>query len=223
MGLSPRVRGNRVQRAEMDVGARSIPACAGEPAPLVGVVPRYGVYPRVCGGTAGQPRPNQRSKGLSPRVRGNLFAGAGCARRIRSIPACAGEPQAGPDPGGVRKVYPRVCGGTVFAQRFQLIGQGLSPRVRGNPAQLPLQRPLPRSIPACAGEPGRRTAADSWPGVYPRVCGGTFSGRFGAWPVRGLSPRVRGNPYPARSFAALERSIPACAGEPAPAPAIRGL
>ena len=30
-GLSPRVRGNRVQRAEMDVGARSIPACAGEP------------------------------------------------------------------------------------------------------------------------------------------------------------------------------------------------
>ena len=59
----------------------------------------------------------------------------------------------------------------------------------------------------------------TWPvvalaGVYPRVCGGTavqgdYEGANG-----GLSPRVRGNPRPARCPPTAPRSIPACAGEP---------
>ena len=32
---------------------RSIPACAGEPALGRRMYPAFGVYPRVCGGTAG--------------------------------------------------------------------------------------------------------------------------------------------------------------------------
>ena len=90
-GLSPRVRGNLVQRQE-DAGMAgsipacawepsthcwrcsavgSIPACAGEPLAAPALISRIRVYPRVCGGTL---RDSQRmlvAEGLSPRVRGN--------------------------------------------------------------------------------------------------------------------------------------------------------
>ena len=50
-GLSPRVRGNRVRRSRGYCYERSIPACAGEPAPSRALLLLRGVYPRVCGGT----------------------------------------------------------------------------------------------------------------------------------------------------------------------------
>ena len=54
------------------------------------------------------------------------------------------------------------------------MGQGLSPRVRGN-----LSPPYDggadqRSIPACAGEPELVCAVCGHTEVYPRVCGGTI-------------------------------------------------
>ena len=55
---------------------------------------------------------------------------------------------------------------------------GLSPRVRGNLGLLDLLPVLDRSIPACTGEPRSKRGADPWPGVYPRVYGGT------TWPGR---------------------------------------
>ena len=50
-------------------------------------------------------------KGLSPRVRGN---------------------QALPVDQALRKVYPRVCGGTITHHATRCARRGLSPRVRGN-------------------------------------------------------------------------------------------
>ena len=70
------------------------------------------------------------------------------------------------------------------------------------------------SIPACAGEPFR---FDCWSfvfKVYPRVCGGTILLFMAGLPVKGLSPRVRGNLQQWQSELALGWSIPACAGEP---------
>ena len=52
-GLSPRVRGNQGHYAKRGGKRRSIPACAGEPYPMVNTGHRRLVYPRVCGGTAG--------------------------------------------------------------------------------------------------------------------------------------------------------------------------
>ena len=52
-GLSPRVRGNRDHVAEQLQQAGSIPACAGEPSAGGRRLRAAGVYPRVCGGTAG--------------------------------------------------------------------------------------------------------------------------------------------------------------------------
>ena len=71
-GLSPRVRGNRIRVQKMSIWVGSIPACAGEPAFRLDVGRLRGVYPRVCGGTAGGGDDGNPDPGLSPRVRGNL-------------------------------------------------------------------------------------------------------------------------------------------------------
>ena len=79
---------------------------------------------------------------------------------------------------------------------------------------MPTTGRLTGSIPACAGEPvtGRRCRIAE--GVYPRVCGGTASGKVVCSSQKGLSPRVRGNRAPDSATAQSIRSIPACAGEP---------
>ena len=176
-GLSPRVRGNRVLATIFAVPTGSIPACAGEPS-VFRVGRHYQkVYPRVCGGTSPPPMTEAQIKGLSPRVRGNL----GAARRrracVRSIPACAGEPIETSKPSRPIKVYPRVCGGTAAPIYFLAAREGLSPRVRGNRPAAHCTDVQIRSIPACAGEPGRGSANAFDASVYPRVCGGTKHAR----------------------------------------------
>ena len=112
-GLSPRVRG--------------------EPDPPVGVDGAVVVYPRVCGGTNPYGVMGLMEGGLSPRVRGNHYHSRGSSGRLRSIPACAGEPSLEELAEGAIRVYPRVCGGTLSPHGLHIIGRGLSPRVRGNP------------------------------------------------------------------------------------------
>ena len=94
-----------------------------------------------------------RRPGLSPRVRGNRRGNVVKGKGARSIPACAGEPLAKVGPKMLTEVYPRVCGGTARSGRQATIGQGLSPRVRGNPYDQPDYWDFIGSIPACAGEP----------------------------------------------------------------------
>ena len=86
--------------------------------------------------------------------------------------------------------------------------------MRGNRNTYATANPTWRSIPACAGEPYRPLPARPVSAVYPRVCGGTLTDvDCGSCP-KGLSPRVRGNPFGLRHCHAIRRSIPACAGEP---------
>ena len=112
------------------------------------------------------------------------------------------------------EVYPRVCGGTLGRMVRIKSGEGLSPRVRGNP--LPCQATPGRagSIPACAGEPSLPSRCCWWRAVYPRVCGGTRHRLRQEMPRAGLSPRVRGNHDDAQDDDPDSGSIPACAGEP---------
>ena len=152
------------------------------------------VYPRVCGGTCLLAPVALGFLGLSPRVRGNLGRVQSLDDDFRSIPACAGEPI---DAGCRRtriRVYPRVCGGTLY-QEWQINSvEGLSPRVRGNrKRRCPAVR-CPGSIPACAGEPWHSAPTSTRYQVYPRVCGGTAQVFAVRRVRRGLSPRVRGNP-----------------------------
>ena len=213
-GLSPRVRGNPVTADTIPVIPGSIPACAGEPAPVRARRSFRWVYPRVCGGTRLSTGGRMSSLGLSPRVRGNLFVDSPAGGVEGSIPACAGEPRRPPESARSAGVYPRVCGGTdtLFDLRFG--GKGLSPRVRGNRGESLLGGHRRGSIPACAGEPSSGLPAGSGRRVYPRVCGGTPRTRPRLRLGRGLSPRVRGNLYHHLALGIRQRSIPACAGEP---------
>ena len=175
------------------------------------------VYPRVCGGTAGGKCLLSQPLGLSPRVRGNPRSDAICAWRARSIPACAGEPHHRGTPLPSARVYPRVCGGTAREVVLSRPRFGLSPRVRGNPRTPSLPALRTWSIPACAGEPLSTRAYALLRQVYPRVCGGTAGSHSAFWAAVGLSPRVRGNRHITTAPRLLERSIPACAGEPSAA------
>ena len=172
-GLSPRVRGNPKAAALLALRPRSIPACAGEPAPPGTSVRPLRVYPRVCGGTIVTTGLRDEQKGLSPRVRGTsfslsgLFSLRGLSPRVRgnhsgerlgcvagrSIPACAGEPSSHTRFRYQKTVYPRVCGGTGALPPIRLPLEGLSPRVRGNPPLRISDGDGNGSIPACAGEP----------------------------------------------------------------------
>ena len=112
-GLSPRVRGNPGGPLPAGRASGSIPACAGEPTPGRPAPRSTWVYPRVCGGTSCWPSTMRSKQGLSPRVRGNLLDCSLLRLRMRSIPACAGEPEALAVSRSVYEVYPRVCGGTI--------------------------------------------------------------------------------------------------------------
>ena len=175
---------------------------------------RSGVYPRLCGGTLWHCPARRRGCGLSPPVRGNLVAGRHQAGHRRSIPACAGEPWWSTADAVRPWVYPRLCGGTLYASYPDGPRWGLSPPVRGNLSQTWQYAPAERSIPACAGEPSRAAAEKGLSEVYPRLCGGTEPLEYRAVYKGGLSPPVRGNRKLSSKLGLMMGSIPACAGEP---------
>ncbi len=213
-GLSPRVRGNQVVGLLLHSCGGSIPACAGEPVPYCIQNAPPGVYPRVCGGTDALDALSLLEGGLSPRVRGNPPCSSPYPPSWGSIPACAGEPWSLPLSVKLPPVYPRVCGGTRYANAYGSPPCGLSPRVRGNRRRRMASGRAGGSIPACAGEPCPPACATQSPEVYPRVCGGTFVQTAMDRCSGGLSPRVRGNPWTERAQQLGDGSIPACAGEP---------
>ena len=213
-GLSPRVRGNPLEAAQVGTERGSIPACAGEPALVPSSSYQLVVYPRVCGGTGAYVDEVRALMGLSPRVRGNRDQAAYGDRQLGSIPACAGEPSSTTCDTCGKPVYPRVCGGTQRL-RFRPGGcRGLSPRVRGNLEVRGDIAGQAGSIPACAGEPRGACTPGHPCGVYPRCWGGSPA-------HAGIDPRrppdwegVRGNPPSTSQSGGLLGSIPACAGEP---------
>ena len=133
---------------------------------------------------------------------------------LRSIPACAGEPN-GCTPSAIPALCPLdfcvaegsipACAGEPHPSGLTAgdpigprLSCGLSPRVRGNlcrngpqAGSMRGQKPSNMgSIPACAGEPGAswRTILT----VYPRVCGGTRCTHYDAVMSAQVYPRVCG-------------------------------
>ncbi len=153
-------------------------------------------------------------RGLSPRVRGNRQLLSNHAKRLGSIPARAGQPHAGRQSERRRTVYPRACGATLSPKCPPAFDVGLSPRVRGNPADLGVWGKPRRSIPARAGQPAGRGVRYLRAGVYPRACGATYIGVVNRIFENGLSPRVRGNLANLTIKREEIRSIPARAGQP---------
>ena len=110
-GLSPRMRGSRVNLIEEKNPAGSIPAHAGEPPELLPGATLLAVYPRACGGASFSPPFMLIDRGLSPRMRGSQPAGVDSRFWRGSIPAHAGEPPRPLYSCADEGVYPRACGG----------------------------------------------------------------------------------------------------------------
>ena len=213
-GLSPRVRGNRPDQGVGPTAQGSIPASAGQPPWYISPSYPLAVYPRECGATLVRVPHPALLDGLSPRVRGNLNCTGFRAMPPGSIPASAGQPKPRYSPGGLRWVYPRECGAThSHCDRVGNYG-GLSPRVRGNRRTGDVVCERHGSIPASAGQPTQAGDSSGAMTVYPRECGATWSRYDVKKDGSGLSPRVRGNPFQGRVHDAMDRSIPASAGQP---------
>ena len=213
-GLSPPVRGSLPCTRSGTDRRRSIPARAGEPYSGSNTRSIYTVYPRPCGGATVVFASSQIIEGLSPPVRGSPWRPRCTARASRSIPARAGEPSPWTRQGLRWRVYPRPCGGAIVGSLTAEHVHGLSPPVRGSPANGPLETARLRSIPARAGEPAPTGFPLSRGQVYPRPCGGAFQSRKLVTCGLGLSPPVRGSRAPDDPGSGCERSIPARAGEP---------
>ena len=152
--------------------------------------------------------------GLSPRGRGNHFHTNNLRRRMRSIPAWAGQPWETVTRAIKRAVYPRVGGAT--APPISPLGprRGLSPRGRGNRGIFTIGADCYRSIPAWAGQPASDGEFGNQCTVYPRVGGATRCCYDDPSPCGGLSPRGRGNRIPLLVLVVRIGSIPAWAGQP---------
>ncbi len=213
-GRSPRARGSRNSPRPAPAYRGSIPACAGQPAVLSFSDDAKGVDPRVRGAALFIWGICCRRYGRSPRARGSLPERLKIAMLRRSIPACAGQPQAAGCPLYKNRVDPRVRGAAKKRSRGKVIIQGRSPRARGSRNAGFGILPKSRSIPACAGQP--RTAAH--PGqagaVDPRVRGAATIAPLGLICKKGRSPRARGSPAAVLLSNTTIRSIPACAGQP---------
>ena len=112
VGLSPPTRGIRKPSSAASLVAGSIPAYAGDPIRLGAGVRRAAVYPRLRGGSGGMSIAGIAARGLSPPTRG---IPSGMRRRgypPRSIPAYAGDPLSRELRSCLRRVYPRLRGGS---------------------------------------------------------------------------------------------------------------
>ena len=154
------------------------------------------------------------ARGLSPRGRGNPTLVRAAKALNGSIPAWAGQPSRAPVICSDFSVYPRVGGATAQAQTPTNIETGLSPRGRGNHRELRQPHERRRSIPAWAGQPGRRCGPAPTTWVYPRVGGATAVRQSVLLTDSGLSPRGRGNRPDGAVAALCLGSIPAWAGQP---------
>ena len=109
-GLSPRVRGSRVEQLAGQAREGIIPACAGKPYGIMRPVSILGDYPRVCGEAIHGDCLTELPQGLSPRVRGSHDVDGEEPVRVRIIPACAGKPVSNTRAWSGKRDYPRVCG-----------------------------------------------------------------------------------------------------------------
>ena len=213
-GPSPRVRGSRRYGHGGLSRTGSIPACAGKPWAIGPLSSSTKVHPRVCGEAWVQADATNNNRGPSPRVRGSRSLTLLDRRAIGSIPACAGKPRATHVRARGDGVHPRVCGEAAWTSAEATHRAGPSPRVRGSPPGACAPRPLPGSIPACAGKPRWPETSIGWNRVHPRVCGEARAALDWLSLGQGPSPRVRGSPPVDVGADSRCGSIPACAGKP---------
>ena len=216
-GSSPRVRGTRHRPRGAHRPDRFIPACAGNTTQTYRDPKAQSVHPRVCGEHDLIDAYDVVKIGSSPRVRGTRVPRFAAPRRPRFIPACAGNTRARASGWIERPVHPRVCGEHIASQAVGRTMTGSSPRVRGTRCSCQPQRACSRFIPACAGNTRLQAGGRYSLAVHPRVCGEHTRRYSRDASTDGSSPRVRGTRVCRGTVRAVDRFIPACAGNTRPA------
>ena len=212
-GLSPWVRGKRFDHVRYAALLGSIPVGAGETCSLSLWVEDRWVYPRGCGGNHKRSWKDDETRGLSPWVRGKQPPDRAFRRRGGSIPVGAGETPSKTSSCMRNWVYPRGCGGNMARDFGTVLGNGLSPWVRGKLGLLTVLCLCGGSIPVGAGETDNNLASLDVSGVYPRGCGGNPVRSYAFSDDEGLSPWVRGKRISCVPRAQDRGSIPVGAGE----------
>ena len=131
---------------------------------------------------------------------------------FRFIPAGAGNTNCCWISFLTRTVYPRSRGELPIKQAQTSVTGGLSPLARGIRETQQTCDAQSRFIPASAGNTRREILAGSANAVYPRWRGEHISDENANSTVRGLSPLARGTPAPGWLRTAMDRFIPAGAG-----------
>ncbi len=130
-GSSPHARGTRWVRRQDSHLRRFIPACAGDTSSDIGFRDTASVHPRMRGGHRSMIEEQIDSAGSSPHARGTLRIVLGLARKVRFIPACAGDTTRTTAAGSKRAVHPRMRGGNPRTRRKAERHRGSSPHARG--------------------------------------------------------------------------------------------
>ena len=211
-GPSPHARGTPHPPRGHPHERRSIPACAGNTAGSTIPPGSTTVHPRMRG-EHGWPRPRpERATGPSPHARGTLRSAEDRALQPRSIPACAGNTSVSWTPTHVSAVHPRMRGEHWRRANSACPFTGPSPHARGTLSQHHADRPLHRSIPACAGNTRSRARNSAIKAVHPRMRGEHTPVVHVAGVGTGPSPHARGTLLRCARRLRKARSIPACAG-----------
>ena len=212
VGSSPQVRGTRWGREGLRNRYRFIPAGAGNTGERSSGRQPFPVHPRRCGEHA-QVVGNRTARcGSSPQVRGTPCSSWTQDTSSRFIPAGAGNTSATVTTMALITVHPRRCGEHLPMMPPSISAYGSSPQVRGTRRRTRNSLPTNWFIPAGAGNTLNLAAGKATVAVHPRRCG--EHSRAPVWTVRrfGSSPQVRGTHLEKRHGSAINRFIPAGAG-----------
>ena len=130
--------------------------------------------------------------GSPPCMRGKEGAVLVQLCKDRITPACAGKRTRPQLYAIASKDHPRVCGEKKVMRGAKDKRMGSPPHVRGKAFLLTPAMVLSRITPACAGKSWSNALPCSRREDHPRVCGEKFFAAYGAMPLSGSPPRMRG-------------------------------
>jgi len=211
-GSSPRARGTHGgDRADL-ADHRFIPAGAGNTAAYSSQAGDQSVHPRGRGEHRSTLLAMALVSGSSPRARGTLKVDYLLLQFLRFIPAGAGNTILCWYASATPTVHPRGRGEHIEQIGKMLGNVGSSPRARGTRSIRQMQHSQSRFIPAGAGNTQRGSDRRLVGAVHPRGRGEHERKAMPEFNTHGSSPRARGTHPPHGRRHALERFIPAGAG-----------
>ncbi len=211
-GSSPHTRGTRQFRRHARYQRRFIPAYAGNTGCMRPARRPEPVHPRIRGEHRGARSSRRMSGGSSPHTRGTPEHKPNPLRRVRFIPAYAGNTDAGDMQPGSGTVHPRIRGEHDLLSVDRRGRDGSSPHTRGTHRVMIAMIRFLRFIPAYAGNTPAATRLALAIAVHPRIRGEHPPSSANIAATCGSSPHTRGTPPRRRAVVKAGRFIPAYAG-----------